>query len=274
MRSRKAPRAGGRCIRAVAAALVLPSVDAVEHAASLLPRSGRRHRLKSPFGTGSHTHGPRSAHSGRGLVRESARDEWLWRMKCRPVPIGAWHRPGHGGPMTVLAAYDPQTLDRAPVRFAAAAARSADVPLVIASIRAGVAPAPSARVDLLGEELERLSADLTHEYGIEVRTRVVKALPPMGVTRGLRNVIDEERREPRRRRLEQARRGRPGRSRDHGPAGDQRLRLPRCRRPSRPRGAEPADDGRRRLRAYARGPPRAARGGHHRPDGPARICAC
>ena len=40
--------------------------------------------------------------------------------------------------MTILAAYDPQTLDRAPVRFAAAAARSADVPLVIASIRAGV----------------------------------------------------------------------------------------------------------------------------------------
>lgn len=94
--------------------------------------------------------------------------------------------------MTVLAAYDPQTLDRAPVRFAAAAARSADVPLVIASIRAGVAPAPSAPVDLLGDDLERLSADLTHDYGIEVRTRVVKALPPMGVTRGLRNVIDEE----------------------------------------------------------------------------------
>jgi nucleotide-binding universal stress UspA family protein len=94
--------------------------------------------------------------------------------------------------MTVLAAYDPQTLDRAPVRFAAAAARSADVPLVIASIRAGVAPAPSARVDLLGEELERLSADLMDDYGIEVRTRVVKVLPPMGVTRGLRNVIEEE----------------------------------------------------------------------------------
>ena len=106
--------------------------------------------------------------------------------------MGARHLLGHGGLMTVLAAYDPQTLDRAPVRFAAAAARSADVPLVIASIRAGVAPAPSARVDLLGEELERLSADLTHDYGIEVRTRVVKALPPMGVTRGLRNVIDEE----------------------------------------------------------------------------------
>jgi nucleotide-binding universal stress UspA family protein len=94
--------------------------------------------------------------------------------------------------MTILAAYDPQTLDRAPVRFAAAAARFADVPMVIASIRAGVAPAPSARVDLLGEDLERLSADLTHDHGIEVRTRVVKALPPMGVTRGLQNVIDEE----------------------------------------------------------------------------------
>ena len=37
--------------------------------------------------------------------------------------------------MTVLAAYDPQTLDSAPVHLAAAAARLADVPLVIASIR-------------------------------------------------------------------------------------------------------------------------------------------
>jgi nucleotide-binding universal stress UspA family protein len=94
--------------------------------------------------------------------------------------------------MTVLAAYDPQTLDPAPVRFAAAAARFADVPLVIASIRAGVAPAPSARVDLLGDELERLSTDLTEDYGIAVRVRVVKALPPMGVTRELQKVIDDE----------------------------------------------------------------------------------
>lgn len=94
--------------------------------------------------------------------------------------------------MTVLAAYDPQTLDSAPVHFAAAAARLADVPLVIASIRAGGAPAPSAPVDLLGEELDRLRADLTRDHHIEVRTRIVKALPPSSVTRALQNVIDEE----------------------------------------------------------------------------------
>jgi nucleotide-binding universal stress UspA family protein len=94
--------------------------------------------------------------------------------------------------MTVLAAYDPQTLDSAPVRFAAAAARLANVPLVIASIRAGGAPAPSAPVDLLGEELDRLRADLTRDHHIEVRTRIVKALPPSSVTRALQSVIDEE----------------------------------------------------------------------------------
>jgi nucleotide-binding universal stress UspA family protein len=94
--------------------------------------------------------------------------------------------------MTVLAAFDPQTLDRAPVRFAAAAARFADVPLVIASVRASVAPAPSARDDVTGEELERLRAEITYDQDIEVRTRTVKALPPMGVTRGLQNMINEE----------------------------------------------------------------------------------
>jgi nucleotide-binding universal stress UspA family protein len=94
--------------------------------------------------------------------------------------------------MTVLAAYDPQTFDSAPVHFAAAAARFADVPLVIASIRADVAPAPSARADLLGEELDLLRADLTRDDRIDVRTRVVKAAPPAGVTRALQGVIDEE----------------------------------------------------------------------------------
>jgi nucleotide-binding universal stress UspA family protein len=94
--------------------------------------------------------------------------------------------------MTILAAFDPQTLDRAPVRFAVAAAKFADVPLVLASIRASVAPAPSAQDDVIGEELERLRAEITYDNGIEVRTRTVKALPPVGVTRALRNVVDEE----------------------------------------------------------------------------------
>jgi nucleotide-binding universal stress UspA family protein len=95
--------------------------------------------------------------------------------------------------MTVLAAYDPQTLDSAPVHFAAAAARLADVPLVIASIRAGGAPAPSAPIDLLREEVDRLRADLTRDHHVDVRTRIVKALPPASFTRALQNVIDEER---------------------------------------------------------------------------------
>jgi nucleotide-binding universal stress UspA family protein len=94
--------------------------------------------------------------------------------------------------MTVLAAFDPQTLDRAPVRFAAAAARFARVPLVLASVRASVAPAPSAQEDAIGEELELLRAEITHDHGIEVRTRTVKALPPVGVTRALQHVADEE----------------------------------------------------------------------------------
>jgi nucleotide-binding universal stress UspA family protein len=94
--------------------------------------------------------------------------------------------------MTVLAAFDPQTLDRAPVRFAVAAAKFADVPLVLASVRASVAPAPSAQDDVIGEELERLRADITYDHGIEVRTRTVKALPPVGVTRARQNVVDEE----------------------------------------------------------------------------------
>jgi nucleotide-binding universal stress UspA family protein len=94
--------------------------------------------------------------------------------------------------MTVLAAYYPHTLDSAPVHFAAAAARLADMPLVIASIRAGGAPAPSAPVDLLAEELDRLRAELTRDHRIEVRARIVKALPPSSVTRALQNVIDEE----------------------------------------------------------------------------------
>src|SRR4051794_4279868 len=101
-------------------------------------------------------------------------------------------RPGHGGPMTILAAYDPQTLDRAPVRFAAAAARFADVPLVIASVRASITPPARARDDLVGEELERLRADLTHDQGIDIRTRTVNASTPAGVARALQRVIDEE----------------------------------------------------------------------------------
>ena len=94
--------------------------------------------------------------------------------------------------MTVLAAYDPQTLDRAPVRFAAAAARFANVPLVIASVRAGLTPERCVSDGLVGEGLEPLRADLESDYGIEVRTRVVRASTPMGVARALQRVIEAE----------------------------------------------------------------------------------
>jgi nucleotide-binding universal stress UspA family protein len=94
--------------------------------------------------------------------------------------------------MTVLAAYDPQTLDRAPVRFAVAAARFADASLVVASVRAGITPVACARDDQLGEELERLSAGLSREHGIDLRTRNVEASTPAGVARELQNVVDEE----------------------------------------------------------------------------------
>jgi len=94
--------------------------------------------------------------------------------------------------MTVLAAYDPQTLDRAPVRFAAAAARFANVPLVVASVRAGLTPERCIADGLVGEGLEPLRADLETDYGIDVRTRVVRASTQMGVAQALQRVIDAE----------------------------------------------------------------------------------
>jgi nucleotide-binding universal stress UspA family protein len=92
--------------------------------------------------------------------------------------------------MTVLAAFDPQTVDRAPVRFASAAARLADVPLVIASVCAGITPAARARDDQVTDEIERLRVDATN--GIRVRTRNVEASTPAGVARALQIVIGEE----------------------------------------------------------------------------------
>jgi nucleotide-binding universal stress UspA family protein len=94
--------------------------------------------------------------------------------------------------MTVLAAYDPETLDRAPVRFAAAAARFAAVPLVVASVRGGLTPERCISDGLVGEGLEPLRAELETDYGIDVRTRVVRASTPMGVAQALQRAIDAE----------------------------------------------------------------------------------
>src|SRR5689334_12648761 len=94
--------------------------------------------------------------------------------------------------MTVVAAYDPQTLDRAPVRFAAAAARFANVPLVVASVRAGLTPEQGVSDTPVGEGLGPLRADIETDYGIDVRTRVVRASTPMFVAHALQRVIDAE----------------------------------------------------------------------------------
>ena len=94
--------------------------------------------------------------------------------------------------MTVLAAYDPQTLDRAPIRFAVAAARFANVPLVVASVRAGITPAACALRRPARRRAGALRSDLARDRGIDVRTRVVQASTPAGVARGLQRVIDQE----------------------------------------------------------------------------------
>ena len=94
--------------------------------------------------------------------------------------------------MTILAAYDPQTLDRAPIRFAVAAARFANVPLVVASVRAGITPAACALDDLLDDELARVRSDLARDRAIDVRTRVVGGLDAGG--RGGRTAERDRRR--------------------------------------------------------------------------------
>src|SRR5919109_2348443 len=170
---------GGPCRRRVAASLVLPAFDAVEHGVESLAAQRSRTSAQVPIRD--------------RLTYPPARVTSVWdSAQCTSDPMVVRCCRGHGASMTVLVAYDPQTLDSAPVNFAAAAARFADLPLVIASIRADVAPAPSARVDLLGEELGRLRADLAREHGTDVRTRVVRALPPAGVARALQHVIVEE----------------------------------------------------------------------------------
>jgi hypothetical protein len=85
----EAARVRGRCLRRGAPSLVLPSVDALEHGASLVPGIERRHRLQSPFETCSHTHAPPSPHSGRGLLRKSARDEWPLAPEMHACPHGS-----------------------------------------------------------------------------------------------------------------------------------------------------------------------------------------
>lgn len=92
--------------------------------------------------------------------------------------------------MTILAAYEPNTDDRAPIRFAAAAARFATAPLVVASVHA-----PSRTIaDADAGELAPLSTELTHRGDVKaVRTRAVRGSTPAEVTRGLQQIAAEER---------------------------------------------------------------------------------
>ena len=77
----------------------LSTPSGVARVSCLAPAARRRHT--APFEAGSSTHRP----TRPGLRR---------RARCIPVPMVVRHRPGHDGSMTVLAAYDPQTLDSAP----------------------------------------------------------------------------------------------------------------------------------------------------------------
>ena len=91
--------------------------------------------------------------------------------------------------MTILAAYEPNAGDRAPVRFAAAAARFATAPLVVASVHAP----PRAGADAEPDELAPLPSETTPRGDLQgVRTRAVLGSTPADVTRGLQRIADEE----------------------------------------------------------------------------------
>ena len=178
-------------------------------------------------------------------------------------------RPGHGGSMTILAAYDPQTLDRAPIRFAVAAARFANVPLVIASVRAGMTPS---RVRLWTTWSTRswraCAADLARDRAIDVRTRVVGGLDAGG--RGARTAArDRARSRPGFVVVGSTKRGVIGQIAP-GTTAQRVINGCACPVVVVPNGHNPPQ----RLssigvgvRSDAGGSPRAARRRHHRPDG-------
>jgi nucleotide-binding universal stress UspA family protein len=91
--------------------------------------------------------------------------------------------------MTILAAYEPNATDRAPIRFAAAAARFAAAPLVVASVHAP----PSTRADAEAGELAPPSTELTRRGDLkDVRTRAVRGSTAAEITRGLQQIATEE----------------------------------------------------------------------------------
>jgi len=88
--------------------------------------------------------------------------------------------------MTILAAYE-NANDPAPIRFAAAAARFAAAPLVVASVQ------PPPRTTAQAEIGELVRIELTHRGDLEdVRTRAVLGSTAAEVARGLRQLAAEE----------------------------------------------------------------------------------
>jgi nucleotide-binding universal stress UspA family protein len=93
------------------------------------------------------------------------------------------------GAMTIFVAYDPETREQAPVRFASAAARFATASLVVASVHTR----GTQQVDAVSAELARLHDDLASHSGVqEVRPRVVHGSTAADVARELQRMVEEE----------------------------------------------------------------------------------
>jgi nucleotide-binding universal stress UspA family protein len=91
--------------------------------------------------------------------------------------------------MTILAAYERNAMDRAPIRFVAAAGRFAAAPLVVASVQ----PPPRTSAEAETGELAPPRIELAHRGDLkDVRTRAVLGSTAAEVTRGLQQIAAEE----------------------------------------------------------------------------------
>jgi nucleotide-binding universal stress UspA family protein len=110
----------------------------------------------------------------------------------RTARLTRWERLAQGASldtMTILVAYEPNATDRAPIRFAAAAARFAATPLVVASVHAP----PRTGADVETGELAPLRTELAQPGDLkDVRTRAVLGSTAAEVTRGLQRIAAEE----------------------------------------------------------------------------------
>jgi nucleotide-binding universal stress UspA family protein len=91
--------------------------------------------------------------------------------------------------MTILAAYERNAMDQAPIRFAAAAARFTGAPLVVASVQ----PPPRTGADAEAGDLAPPRIELAHRSDLkDVRTRAVLGSTAAEVRRGLQQIAAEE----------------------------------------------------------------------------------